>query len=182
MIFRNNKGQFIKGSHYRDRKSFWDRDFMYNLYVNQKKSSKEIAEMFGITAAAVQYWLRKQNIKRRNTSEVRKLKHLGSSGVDNPMYGKYGQKNPNYKGGVTPIRQTIYSRIPWKEIAKKVKERANGHCERCGMSNNRLHIHHIKPLKNGNEIVCHIDDLIVLCPKCHGFIHSKKNTEKELLK
>ena len=93
-----------------------------------------------------------------------------------------GKKNPNYKGGVTPIRQTIYSRIPWKEIAKKVKERANGHCERCGMSNNRLHIHHIKPLKNGNEIVCHIDDLIVLCPKCHGFIHSKKNTEKELLK
>ena len=92
MIFRNNKGQFIKGSHYRDRKSFWDRDFMYNLYVNQKKSSKEIAEMFGITAAAVQYWLRKQNIKRRNTSEVRKLKHWGSSGMDNPMYGKYGQK------------------------------------------------------------------------------------------
>ena len=41
MIFRNNKGQFTKGSHYRDRKSFWDRDFMYNLYVNQKNHQKK---------------------------------------------------------------------------------------------------------------------------------------------
>ena len=55
MILRNNKGQFVKGTHYRDRKPFWDRDFLYNLYVNQKKSSKEIADMFGITEAAVQY-------------------------------------------------------------------------------------------------------------------------------
>lgn len=182
MILRNDKGQFIKGAHYRDFRPYWDKDFMYDLYVNQKKSSCDIASMYGVTAGNIQYWLRKHNITRRNSSEARKVKYWCMSGEKNPMYGKFGDKNPNYKGGVAPERQKTYARFEWKELAKKVKKRANGHCERCGCECNRLHIHHIKQLKNGNSIVCKENEIIVLCPKCHGYIHSKKNTNKELLK
>ena len=182
MILRNDKGQFIKGTHYRTVQPYWDKDFMYDLYINQKKSSGDIASMYGVTSGNIQYWLRKHGISRRNTSEARKIKYWGVEGKDNPMYGKYGSKNPHYKGDVTPERQTIYARNEWKKLAKEVKQRANGHCERCGCVCKRLHIHHIKQLRKGNPILCAVDDLIVLCPKCHGYIHSKKNTNKELLK
>lgn len=181
MISRNSKGQFEKGSNYREWKPYWEKEFLYNLYVNEKKSTSEIASMFDVTDANIQYWLKKHGISRRSTSEIRKIKHWGSYGSNNPMYGKKGELNPNYKGGITPERQQIYSNSEWKSIAKKVRERANGKCERCGAYANRLNIHHIRPLKQGNSVICSIDDLICLCPKCHVFVHSKNNTNSELI-
>ena len=181
MIERNEKGQFKKGSHWRPRKPYYDRDYLYDLYITQEKSSSEIAKMFDVNPVSIQFWLRKHNIPRRNTSESRKVKCWGSFGESNPMYGKYGELNPNYKGGVAPERQCAYSRSEWKALEASVLERANGVCERCGEPSERLHIHHIIPLKSGGDIVCEPSKLICLCPKCHGFIHSKKNVNHELL-
>lgn len=182
MISRNKNGQFTKGSHYREWKPFWEKEYLFNLYVNEKKSSSEIASMFDVTDGNILYWLKKHGIRRRNVSEAREEKHWGSFGRNNPMFGKIGTLNPNFKGGVTPIRQQVYSQSEWKTIAKEVKERANGKCERCGDTSSRLHIHHIMPITDGNPIVCSVDNLVCLCPKCHAFIHSKSNTDSELIK
>ena len=55
---RNEKGQFIKGVHYspktefkkgthwRKPKPYWDKDVLEDLYINQQKSSQEIADIF----------------------------------------------------------------------------------------------------------------------------------------
>lgn len=43
-----------------------------------------------------------------------------------------------------------------------------------------MHIHHIIPIEN-KEYRTDIKNLILLCSKCHGFVHSKKNTDKEFL-
>lgn len=182
MILRNDKGQFVKGTNYRTVQPYWDKDFMYDLYINQNMSSGDIASMYGVTSGNIQYWLRKHGISRRNTSEARKIKHWGASGDKNPMYGVRGELSPRYKGGITPPRQQSYNKSEWKTLSKIVLDRANGKCERCGDEHKRLHIHHIVPIKNGGEFLCDANKLIVLCPKCHYFIHSNNNTNKEYIK
>lgn len=181
MIKRNKLGQFEKGSHWRQPKPYYNRETMVDLYVNQGKSTSEIAKMFGVTDEAILHWMRKHKIDRRSVSEARKIKYWGASGKDNPMYGHYGAESSNYKGGIAPERQTMYSHSDWKLLKSEVLSRANGACERCGEKHSRLQIHHIKPLKNGGDILCEKEMLAVLCPKCHGFVHSKRNEKHEYL-
>lgn len=181
MIIRNKKGQFTNGSNYREKKPYWEYDFLYDLYVAKKKSSKEIADMFNVTDANIIYWLKKHGIQRRSTRECRQIKYWGASGDKNPMYGVRGELSPRYKGGITPPRQQSYNKSEWKTLSKIVLDRANGKCERCGEEHKRLHIHHIVPIKNGGEFLCDANKLIVLCPKCHYFIHSNNNTNKEYI-
>ena len=97
---RNKKGQFIKGStigiecrfkkgeHYRTPKPYWNKEWLFNEYVINQKSSSEIASLFSVTEANIIFWLRKHDIPRRTISEARKVKHWGAVGVNNPMYQK----------------------------------------------------------------------------------------------
>ena len=182
MIERNEKGQFKKGCHWRTPKSYYDRDTLYDLYITQKKSSSEIANMFNVTPGAIQFWLRKLDIPRRGTSEAREVKYWGVAGEANPMFGKSGELNPNYKGGIAPERQRLYSSAEWKSLKQLVIERSKGVCERCGEPSNQLNIHHVIPLEDGGEILCDKSELAALCPKCHTFVHSKRNVENEYIK
>jgi len=57
---------------------------------------------------------------RRNASETRKIKHWGLSGNKNVMYGKIGELNPHWMGGITPDRQKYYNNIKWKKVSQYV--------------------------------------------------------------
>lgn len=181
---RNTKGQFKKGHHWRNPQPFWDKEWLVENYVEKKRSSGEIAKEFGVTDAAVLFWLKKHHIKRRTVSEARAEKHWGSRGKDNAMWGRFGAANPRWLGGVTPERQDFYASRQWKKARTLVWKRDNATCQRCGMhqseSERGFHIHHIasfavKPLR------AKVDNLILLCPSCHHFIHSKKNEKREYL-
>ena len=181
MIKRNGNGQFVKGSNYRKAQPYWDRDYLYDLYINKELSSADIAIKFNVTDGNILYWLRKHGIHRRTIAEARDVKYWGSPGDTNGMSGRFESLNPNYKGGITPLRQAVYANAEWKALSSSVLKRANGHCERCGKPCELLHIHHIIPLQDGGEILCNEDELKVICPKCHGYIHSKNNISRELI-
>lgn len=102
-------------------------------------------------------------------------------GEKNGMFGRTGENSPNWKGGVTPDRQKIYSTGEWKEIAKSVFERDGYRCVRCGKKSNKLHTHHVKTWAECTEGRTDIDNLITVCKGCHLWIHSKKNTNGEYL-
>ena len=38
--------EFKKGTHWRESKPYWNKDFLEDLYINQKKSSQEISDLF----------------------------------------------------------------------------------------------------------------------------------------
>jgi 5-methylcytosine-specific restriction protein A len=189
------KGQFVKGEHYspstefkkgehwRSEQPFWDRDWLLDEYLTKGHSSHEIAESFGVTEGAILFWMRKHGIKRRTISEVRKVKHWGADGCKNPMFGKLGKQNPHYKHGLTPERQSLYSKNEWKQVCKIVRERDKNVCKKCGIhiSGRNKHIHHIKPFKSDISERTNPENLITVCSKCHGFIHSKNNINHELL-
>lgn len=185
------KGRFVKGHHYspstefkkgqswREQKPYWNRDWLYQEYVIKQRSAGDIAQEFSVTTEAILFWLHKLSIPRRKMEQIRKLKHWGASGKANGMYDRRGKDNPNWKGGLSPERQTFYSSLEWSNAIKSVWKRDASKCRRCGGREN-LHIHHIIsfPVK---EYRTKLDNLVLLCKKCHNYIHSRKNTEGEFI-
>lgn len=182
---RNEKGQFVKGSHWRPEQPFRDKEWLQKHYIELEQSASEIAAMFGVTDGAIHFWLHKHGIPRRSISEARKVKHWGASGIDNPMWNRRGEKNPRWLGGVTPERQAFYTSEEWREACKFVWKRDNATCVRCGLQREDagdmpFHIHHIKSFAD-KELRAEPSNLVLVCEVCHLFIHSKKNTTHEYL-
>lgn len=104
------------------------------------------------------------------------------------LKGKRGIDVPSWKGGVTPERQAFYSSDEWREAVKVVWERDNAICQRCGLDYravnrkaNKFHIHHIVSFQ-AKELRADPDNLVLLCDKCHRWVHSSENVNKEFTK
>jgi len=180
---RTKLGHFKKGTHWRSKNHLWNKKWLKTEYITKQRSMSEISKDVGVKESAVYYWMKKHNIKARNTSTIRKIKHWGSIGEKNPMWGKRGKLNPNWKGGFTPDRQLLYSSIEWKNAISEVWVRDNNTCQMCKKvknSNNSLDIHHIIPYACGIGVT-DPNNLILLCKTCHQFVHSSKNNERLFL-
>ena len=86
-----------------------------------------------------------------------------------------GEDNPQWKGGCGSL---FYGTNWWKQ-RKKVLERDNHKCQKCGVSSEEaeygLEVHHITPLKEFDESVIgskanDLNNLITLCKGCHAGI------------
>jgi hypothetical protein len=163
----------------REPKPFWDRAWLDHEYSDLGRSATEIAADFGCHENNILYFLSKHRIPRRTISQTRAVKHWGSSGEANPMFGKTGVGNPNWRGGVTPERQSVYVSARWKSVAKQVRRRDGGICQRCGESGE--HLHHLASfaIESGRYDP---DNLVLLCRACHRFVHSRRNKNGEFLR
>lgn len=126
----------------------------------------------------------KEKIRRRRLEDGR-VPYLMPDG-SHAMKGRKGQQHPAWKGGLTPERQAFYSSEEWKDACKAVWNRANARCERCAKHHNdsshrgTFHIHHIVSFMV-RELRATPSNLVLLCDKCHQFVHSKRNQKKEFL-
>ena len=192
---RDEKGRFIegyhygletefkKGQHWREPKPYWNRDWLYNEYTVKEKSASELAQEQGCTENNILYFLNKHNIKTRSVSEVRAIKYWGVTGTDNPMYGRKGGLNPNWKGGVTPERQTFYNSKEWREVVPKVWKRDKATCQKCKhkkTEGDEFHIHHIISFEV-EELRMVLSNLVLLCSDCHHWVHSNANVNNEFI-
>lgn len=174
---------FKKGTHWREPKPYWNSGWLYTEYVMNRLSAAEIAKMQGCKENNILYFLKKHGIKTRTISESRKIKHWGPKGKTNPMFGRKGFINPNWKGGITSERQSFYESKPWLKVLKKVWKRDKGTCQKCkyrAKEHGELHTHHIEGFRQKN-LRASLSNLVLLCKKCHSFVHSKQNTEGEFL-
>lgn len=115
-----------------------------------------ISKIFNCSIPTVAYILKSIGIKIRSAGESISL-----------LQSTKGNKNPNWKGGL--------SKQPWpfefdNDLKEKIRERDNHICQGCGKSesNNthkrKLSVHHI----DYNKKNCNESNLISLCIKCHG--------------
>ena len=184
-LIRNAKGQFIKGQHWRKPKAHWNYYWLYGQYIILGKSAADIAKAQGCTENNILAWLHKHNIPRRSIIEARQLKYWGLNGKVNGMYGRTGAANPNWKGGISADRQSLYSSQEWKDVSVAVWKRDKGSCQRCaafaGSNQDRsFHIHHIVSL-GIEDSRTDAANLILLCKKCHHWVHSKENNGNEFI-
>lgn len=193
---RNSKGQFAKGHrssratefkkgrHWRHPKPYWQRDWLLEEYATKGRSATEIAAEFGCHENNILYFLHKHEIHVRSISEARQIKRWGLSGPANGMYGKTGASNPNWRGGCSPERQALYSSREWAVAVKHVWQRDQAMCQRCGMparGRGKFHIHHIVPF-SVEESRTNVENLMLLCPDCHFWVHSKDNSKGEFVR
>lgn len=166
-----------------------DANMLYELYINQQMSLKDIGLKYKVSPAVVKRLLKENNIKPRNNREAKLL------------YSPRGDKHPNWKGGVCPLEARVreYSQL---NIQIDAYKRDNHTCQLCGSKKN-IEAHHIRPFSviiqeilNENpslnpitninelyEIIIHdkritdINNLICLCKNCHhNIVHGKNET------
>jgi hypothetical protein len=168
----NTETQFKKGQHWRKPKPFWEREWLYDEYVNKLRTEADIASQFGVTENAIWFWMRKHGIPSRTMKQIRAVKHWGAEGERNPMFGRCGATNPNWRGGTTPLRQALYSTAAWRQLVKDVQIRDKV-CRLCG-SSSRLQIHHIEPFWFAPLLVFTLWNVIRLCIVCHRNIRGNE--------
>ncbi len=83
-----------------------------------------------------------------------------------------GDRSPNWKGGLTPLRQQLYNSREWRQ-ALRIVLRRDKHCRLC-FSPDNYEIHHIEPFSSAPFFACEVWNLIRLCTPCH-----KKVTGRE---
>ena len=184
IIMRGKSGRFTKGHHWRQPKDHWDKEWLHTEYVVNQRSTGDIAAQQGCTDANILHFLRKHGIKRRTISEARSVKQWSLSGETNGMYGRTGEQNPNWRGGISPERQAFYSSIEWGSVAKQVWKRDKAICQFCGKQARRrstFHIHHITSFEV-KHLRTKLNNLVLLCPECHHWVHSNKNIHNEFVR
>lgn len=182
---KKNSGQFKKGQHWRKARPWWERAWLVEQYESLSRSAADIAREGCVTENAILFWLKKHSIKTRTMQEIRNAKHWGASGVDNPMWNRRGELNPNWKGGVTAERQAFYASMEWKKVCSRVWKRDKSKCRRCGMKRDDsldmpFHIHHIESFSVKGKRA-DPENLVLLCEVCHHFVHSRENIGREYL-
>ena len=161
-----------------------NKSWLETKYLDEKMSTGEIASLLDCNDTIVSHWMNKHGIKSRTLSEARQIKHWGNSGENNPMYGVRGSDHPGFKGGLTPVRQKLYASEEWKKIVSYIWKRDNASCRRCNkikLSNtDKYDIHHIISFQE-EMYRCDTKNLVLLCKKCHRWVHGKENVKDFLL-
>lgn len=181
--------QFKQGQHWRKPKRFWEYNYLFTEYILNKKSTGDIAKENNCTESNILFWLKKNKINRRDRKSIREVKNWGAKGELNAMFGRKGKDAPNWKGGGSPDRQTFYSSQEWKIVSKRIWVKFGTCCKRCSKKGGRINtknekgryqIHHLVSFSI-KELRAEEQNLIVLCKKCHNWVHSKQNINKEFI-
>lgn len=92
-----------------------------------------------------------------------------------------GDRNWNWKGGISPQRNCIERTAEYKTMRKTVLERCGSQCAKCGSSKD-LCVHHICNFVDYPELQLDADNCACLCRTCHQNFHHKyglSNTTRE---
>ena len=87
-----------------------------------------------------------------------------------------GEKNHNWKGGITPWRSKMWFSPIYKQWRASVFERDDYTCQMCNERGGYLESHHILPVRDNKNtlLIIDVDNGITLCKKCHNKTKGKE--------
>jgi transposase len=157
----------------------------------QKHSAREIAYMFGVGETVIWKNIKEHGIVLKDTPGGHRCKtglRRSPEHLENMARSRYGTRtgseNHKWKGGITPEnarkRASALARY-WKARALR---KADNKCENCGIDKGfickccgqkvQLHVHHIKPFEDNEDLRFEDSNARVLCAACHHAEHFKK--------
>ena len=120
-------------------------------------------------------------------------KSCANQGKFNPLFNKRGNLNPNWKGGIVPLKRSLRTQYIYRQWRDDVFTRDNYICQECNKRGGYLEAHHkeswsiifdrnnIKTLEeaiNCQEL-WNINNGITLCKDCHKKTLTYLNKGKE---
>lgn len=164
-------------------------EVLRSMYLVKLMSAKQIAAVLDRDPKTIYRWLKHHGVKLRGVSEWRMIDGRVPYLKNGEHYskGRRPEDHPNWKGGITPERQAFYSSREWKDCVKMVWARDDAHCRRCGLDSRtvlrgtiRFELHHVDSF----AVVERRSDpanVVLLCDKCHLWVHSGKNKKRRFL-
>ena len=198
-------------------KQGFTKEWLIEQYIINGKSSNQIAREVGRDPKRVWEWIRDYGIETRprgsdygqlfKVGEVSRFSGRSHSVESRERFrqlrladgrkpymkdGKHwlkhdGARPPNWKGGISPERQSFYASEEWADAVKAVWARDNAVCQRCGKKHNTesargtFAIHHIVSFRV-KELRAEPSNLVLLCRSCHLWVHSRQNTDRVFIK
>lgn len=139
------------------------RDVLERMYLEERKSCREIGNTFGCSWSTVNARLREYGIPLRSSHSGWKQSpesNLRRSLAHKAIWDKRGRR--------TPEHQLHLQRGAWKARAKECYERDRWTCQSCQVhcrNNVKIQAHHILPrIRGGGD---ELDNLVTLCASCH---------------
>ncbi len=115
------------------------------------------------------------------------MKYCDFNGCDNKIAGgaycsEHKRKRPKRKRKNKDIyhskNKSFYNSSAWQSVRSFVYERERGLCQRCKkfVFGRGAHVHHVIPISIDETLKLEVNNLRLLCPKCHII---EENEEKE---
>lgn len=169
------------------------KDVLLDLY--QRLSIRGIAEQFGVGETVVFNRLKEHGIEleqyknhRLKPGRVFSDAHKANIKKAQIKLALVGEKNPNWRGGLTEINRRARSGWQAREWREQALSLASYRCQSCGVEQGktceccgvkiRLHVHHIKSFAKFPELRYDAENSSVLCPKCHQEEHGRSSPSK----
>jgi len=154
----DNRGrirQFIRGHNSKRRTVTWGGK------ISETNKKKNIIP-------PIEFWFKKNN------TPWNKDKHysLVNSGQFKIGQNK-GDKNVNWKGGISELYKTLRQSLEYKKWRKDVYRRDNYTCQLCDKIGGMLNAHHIRKWSEYPKLRFDINNGITYCEKCHIKIHEE---------
>ena len=102
---------------------------------------------------------------KEKLSKSLKGRKVWNKGKKCPQFAK--EKNPAWRGGVTPEHEILRKSLIYREWLIAVFERDDYTCVLCNERGGRLNADHIKPFSTHPELRLDIDNGRTLCVPCH---------------
>lgn len=174
-VSRNSIAKFLKKRNIPTK--YWkthliDEKDVVTKYVVDRLRPYEIAKIYHCSTHPITNILRRLGVMRKQSESLK---------------GQLiGDKNPNWKGGITKYDEYIKSvkgfKYKMRIWSAKILDRDNCLCKMCGSDEN-LEAHHIIPVRQlSTDDLFIIENGITLCRKCHSSIHLKEQEYQELFK
>ncbi len=154
------------------------------------KSMAQIAAFYGVGESVVFTRLKAHGIggisrSARLSGVCKSAEHVEK--MRNRITDQSGDKNPNWKGGVSSEAKRARSRSEYRDWKLAVLQRASFKCERCGVEQGSvckccgartvLHAHHKVQFAVDPSLRYVVENGIALCNRCHHQEHFGKSGE-----
>ena len=171
--------KFLAYKHEKNRKNCSKKCF----YESKKNRPKRICEYCGKEFYRPMYQLRAQAGKycsmlcsnRAKDRKWFKTMDRTKEHCEKIAQSRIGEKNPMWKGGVTPENHVIRSSAKYRKWRRTVLQRDGYACVHCG-SMDRLEAHHLDLFSKNREARFDPNNGLTLCYNCHKVVHSSDPT------
>jgi len=133
------------------------------MYEDLQLSTPDIAKELGVTATAINDWLKLEGVERRKSPTIQTRLKLRKANL--------GDKRYNWKGGITREQMRKRQSMHMRDARTACFKRDDYTCCACGQRGGKLNAHHVWPFQRFPKLMYEVSNLVTLCKQCHDDFH-----------